>query len=76
MDTATSWIYIGRLERVTEASLVLADVDAHDNTDTPTSKERYILDCRQTGVRANRKQVVINLNYLVGISPLEDILEF
>lgn len=76
MDTATSWIYIGRLERVTEESLVLADVDAHDNADTPTSKERYILDCRHTGVRANRKQVVINSNYLVGISPLEDILEF
>jgi hypothetical protein len=76
IDSTASWIYIGVLEQVTRHCVVLSDVDAHDNTDTTTSKELYVYESKITGIKSNRKTVHINLSHVVSFSLLEDVKEF
>jgi len=76
LDTRSSWIYIGTLEKITESCAVLTDVDVHDGSDSPTPKDLYIFDTRTTGIKPNRKSVYINLNYVVSFSLLEDVKAF
>ncbi len=76
VDTCSNWIYLGTLNQVSDTSLVLTDADAHDISDTDVSKEFYIFDSKTTGIKANRKQVFISLDFVVGFSAMEDIKEF
>ncbi len=76
IDTRSSWIYIGTLKNIGTDSLELTDVDVHDNKDTHTTKEIYLLDTRKTGIKSNRNSVHINLDYIVSYSLLEDVKSF
>ncbi|MCP4151435.1 MAG: hypothetical protein GY757_27065 [bacterium] len=76
LDTRSAWVYIGILEEVTESSAVLLEVDAHNNKDTLTSREVYVLESLATGIKANRKKVYVNLQYVVSFSPLEEVKQF
>ncbi|MCP4021836.1 MAG: hypothetical protein GY729_08340 [Desulfobacteraceae bacterium] len=76
LDTHSSWIYVGILEKVTDNCVVLSDVDVHDSKDTITSKELYVYESKITGIRSNRRSVHVNMNYLVSFSLLKDIKEF
>jgi len=76
VDTRSSWIYIGVLKKVMDNCLVLSDVDVHDNRDVHSSKEKYVLDSKKTGVKSNRENVFINLDYVVSFSLLDDVKYF
>ncbi len=76
IDSNSSWIYVGMLEKVTHDCVVLSNVDVHDNDDTPTSKERYVLECKKTGIKSNRHAVNVKMEHIVSFSLLEDIKEF
>ncbi len=76
LDTRSSWIYIGMLEKITDHCAVLGDADVHDATDSATSKEVYIFETRITGIKSNRRTVHINLEYVVSFSQLEDVNKF
>lgn len=76
IDTCSSFIYIGTLLKVTGGCAVLSDVDVHDCTDSSTSKELYIFESRTTGIRSNRENVFISLDYIISFSPLEDVKQF
>lgn len=76
IDSVASWIYLGVLEKVTDHCVVLSDVDAHDNTDTATSKELYVFESKTTGIKSNRQTVHINLLHVVSFSLLDDVKEF
>ena len=76
VDTKTDFIYIGKLIKISNAYITLGDVDVHDSRETPTLKEKYILDARKYGVRQNRKLVHVRINEVISISLLEDIIEY
>ncbi len=76
VDSNSSWIYIGVLEKVTNYCVVLSNVDAHDNIDTSTSKELYVFESKRTGIKANRQYVHVNLDHVVSFSLLDDVKEF
>jgi len=76
LDTRSSWIYIGTLEKITGNCVVLTDVDVHDGTDSSTSKELYIFDTRATGVKSNRKSVFVDMAHVISFSLLEDVKAF
>ena len=76
LDTRSSWVYIGILESVTGHSVVLSEVDVHDGKATSTSNELYVLESKSTGIKANRKLVYVNLDYVVSFSPLEAVIQF
>jgi hypothetical protein len=76
LDTRSTWIYIGILEKVTDNCAVLSEVDVHESSDTSTSKEFYVLESKTTGIKANRCLVYVNLDYVVSFSPLDDVKQF
>ena len=76
LDTRSSWVYIGVLEKVTDYCVVLSEVDVHDSRDTASSKELYVLESKSTGIKSNRKRVYINLDYVVSFSSLDDVKHF
>ncbi len=76
LDTHSSWIYIGTLEQVKDHCVVLTDADVHDNTDTITSKDRYVFESRDTGIKMNRDRVFISIDYIVSFSLFKDIKHF
>ncbi len=69
-------VYIGTLTNADSEFLVMEDVDVHNLTDSPTTREKYIIDARQLGVRANRKKAQLRLARVVSVSRLEDVIEF
>lgn len=76
LDTRGPLVYIGRLVAVDDFWFTLAQVDVHDMHDGHTPKEMYILDARRTGVKANRRRVLVRRDEVVSLSLLEDVLEF
>jgi len=76
VDTRSPWMYIGTLESVHADSLLLRDVDVHDSGETSTPKERYVIDSCDTGIKANRRSVYVNLEYVVSVSPLAEVIKF
>jgi hypothetical protein len=76
VDTDSSYLYIGVLERAGADYLSLASVDAHDTTDTESSKEFYAHEAKRLGMRPNRTLTLVRLARVVSISKLDHILTF
>lgn len=76
LDTRSSWVYIGVLEEVTDNCAILSEVDVHDNKDTSTTKELYVLGNKTTGIKSNRKRVHINLDFVISFSSLDEVKHF
>ena len=75
LDTQGPLIYIGTLQRITEGSLVLAEADVHDSNDSRASKDLYLVETRDLGVRVNRKLVVIMRRQVASVSLLLDVVD-
>jgi hypothetical protein len=75
LDLADPFVYIGQLRERQGEFFVLEGVDAHDLRDTLTTREKYILECRQHGVRPNRTWAWVAVREVVSISRLADVLE-
>lgn len=76
VDTRSSWLYIGRLEAVRADSVELRDVDVHDSSETATPKERYVIDSRESGIKANRRSVYVSLEFIVSVSLLSEVIQY
>lgn len=76
VDTRSPWVYIGTLAEVQADCLLLTNVDVHDSGETSTPKERYVLDSRASGIKANRRSVYVNLEYVVSVSLLAEVIQF
>ena len=74
VDTRSSWIYLGILENVLEGAVELSEVDVHENNDTATTKEVYVIESKGAGVIPNRNRVFIN-GHLATLSLLKSIGE-
>jgi small nuclear ribonucleoprotein (snRNP)-like protein len=76
VDTRSPWVYIGKLEAIQADSLLLRDVDVHDSSEISLPKERYLIASCETGIKANRQSVYVNLEYVVSVSPLSEVIRF
>jgi hypothetical protein len=74
LDLSSPYVFIGILADAQADYLVLDSVDAHDLRDSPTTREKYILNCRLHGVRPNRKRTWVNQREIVGFSRLDDVV--
>lgn len=73
LDTQGPLIYLGTLESVGPAYLVLRDADVHDSNDSRATKDLYLVESRDLGVRVNRHRVLVTVGQIASISLLEDI---
>lgn len=76
VDTTSPFVYLGTLTKADEHFLVLKDVDAHDRSEGPSTKEQYIMDTKRFGVKANRKEVSIRKAAVVSVSRLDDVITY
>ena len=75
VDLRSQFVAIGTLARFDEHHLLLTDADMHDLRDSPTGRENYVAESKMTGVKRNRKQVLIVAAEVVGVSRLSDVID-
>jgi hypothetical protein len=74
VDLAEQYLVIGTLAEIHESHLVLVDVDLHDHREANSTKDVYLIETRQLGVRVNRRRVVLPRANIIALSRLEDVV--
>ena len=75
LDLRGPFVCLGKLQRADEQYLEMRNADFHDLRDTQTSRENYVASSRATGIKKNRKKVLVLRSEVVAYSRLEDIVE-
>lgn len=75
VDFASSFVCLGTLTRFDDHFLELRDADLHDLRDTNTSRENYVAATVATGVKRNRKRVLLVRTEIVAVALLTDVSE-
>lgn len=75
VDVAAPFVYLGTIQSLNEAFLVLGDADVHDLRDSDTTRELYVLSSARDGIRRNRKLVSMRWDVVQSISKLGDVVD-
>ena len=75
VDLGSPFVCLGTLERVDDHFLVLRNADLHDLRDTETNRELYVAASVATGIKRNRKRVLLVRADMVAIARLEDVVD-
>jgi len=75
VDMRSSYVCLGTLDRVDEVYLELRHADLHDLRDTDSTREYYVAASRATGIKRNRKRVLLVRADIVAVSLLEDVVD-
>lgn len=73
VDLSSPFVCLGTLGRMDEHYLELLDADIHDLRDTETTREIYVADVYATGIKRNRKRVLVRVSEIVAIARLQDV---
>jgi small nuclear ribonucleoprotein (snRNP)-like protein len=74
IDLVSTYVCLGRLTSFDDHFLEMKNADLHDLRDTDTTRELYVVDSVSTGIKRNRKRVLIRRSEVVAISLLEDVV--
>jgi hypothetical protein len=74
-DMGNRYVCIGTLAGMDSEFLQLKNADIHDLRDTQTSRENYVAESVQSGIKRNRKKVLITRSDVVAIALLDDVAE-
>jgi hypothetical protein len=75
VDLRSPFVCLGVLHGVDELHLDLRGADLHDLRDTQTTRENYIAESRITGIKRNRKRVLVVRSEVVAVSLLDDVVD-
>jgi small nuclear ribonucleoprotein (snRNP)-like protein len=75
VDLGSPFVCLGTLERVDEHHLVLRNADLHDLRDTDTNRELYVAQSVATGIKRNRKRVLVVRADVVAVARLDDVVD-
>ena len=75
IDLSSTFVCLGKLTRYDDHFLELKNADLHDLRDTETSRENYVADSVATGIKRNRKRLLIRRDQMVAIALLDDVSE-
>jgi small nuclear ribonucleoprotein (snRNP)-like protein len=75
IDLVSPYVCLGKLTRYDDHFIELRNADLHDLRDTETTRENYVADSAATGVKRNRKRVLVRRSEIVAISKLEDVVD-
>lgn len=73
VDLRGSFVCLGRLEQFDDAWLELRNADLHDLRDSDTTRENYVVAAKLSGIRRNRKRVLVLRSEVVAVSRLADV---
>ncbi len=75
VDLRSPFVCLGTLKRVDGDFLELRDADVHDLRDTQSSRENYVAASQVTGVKRNRRRVLVVRADMVAIGLLDDVVD-
>ena len=75
VDLRSPFVCLGTLQSVDEHYLELRNADLHDLRYTDTTCENYVAASHATGIKRNRKRVLIVRAEIVAVSRLEDVVD-
>jgi hypothetical protein len=75
VDLKSPYVCLGTLTRADDHYLELKNADFHDLRDTETSRENYVAASVATGVKRNRKKVLLMRAEVAAVSRLADVRE-
>jgi small nuclear ribonucleoprotein (snRNP)-like protein len=75
VDLRAHFVCLGTLQRLDEHFLELRNADLHDLRDTDTSRENYVAACISTGIKRNRRRLLLLRAEMVAIARLDDVVE-
>lgn len=75
VDLRSTYVALGTLVHFDELHLELKNADLHDLRDTDTTRENYVAASLSTGIKRNRKRVLIVRADVVAISRLDDVVD-
>jgi len=75
IDLRGPFVCLGRLIAFDEHHLSLQDADLHDLRDTQTTRENYVVSSKRTGIKPNRKRVLISRAEMIAISRFKDVID-
>lgn len=73
VDVTGPFLYIGTLQEFDQTSISLIEADVHNQRDTNTGTEQYLIDTKKHGIRVNRHKVVVMKRVIMSVSPLEAV---
>jgi small nuclear ribonucleoprotein (snRNP)-like protein len=73
IDLKSPFVCLGTLTRYDEHFLEMKSADFHDLRDTETKRENYVAASVATGIKRNRKKVLLFREDVVAISRLGDV---
>jgi small nuclear ribonucleoprotein (snRNP)-like protein len=75
IDLRSEYVCVGTLSRVDDHFVELKNADLHDLRDTDTTRENYVAASVATGIKRNRKRVLLTRHEMVAISRFEDVVD-
>ena len=75
IDLRSPYVALGTLIGADELFLALKSADLHDLRDTDTNRENYIVESKTTGVKRNRKRLLVLRSDMVAIAKLDDVVD-
>jgi small nuclear ribonucleoprotein (snRNP)-like protein len=73
IDLKSPFVCLGTLTRVDDHFLELKAADLHDLRDTDSTRENYVAASVQTGIKRNRKKLLLFRSDVVAVSRLGDV---
>jgi hypothetical protein len=75
VDLHSQYVCLGTLSRVDGYVLELKNADLHDLRDTDTTRENYVAASVATGIKRNRRKLLLTRNEIVAIALLDDCVD-
>jgi hypothetical protein len=75
VDLDSPYVCLGTLTGADERFLELRDADLHDLRDTNTSRENYVAACLASGIKRNRKRLLLARAAVVAVSLFSDVVD-
>jgi small nuclear ribonucleoprotein (snRNP)-like protein len=75
IDLQSHYVCLGTLVKSDDYWLEVRNADLHDFRDTDTSRENYVAASCATGIKRNRKRVLVVRNEVVAVSRMDDVVD-
>lgn len=75
IDLRGEFVCLGTLQSIDEHFLDLRNADMHDLRDSDSTRENYVAASLATGIKRNRRRVLVVRAEIVAISLLDDVVE-
>jgi hypothetical protein len=75
VDLRSPFVCLGTLQRVDAEHLELRNADFHDLRDSESTRESYVSMALASGIKRNRKRVLLSRSEVVAIALLNDVTD-